>query len=829
MAKTVSRTLSGRGQPVGVKGRDVGIPRLPTRVTDEAQAKAGDINHARKLKFREDHDRQVERPKTSSGSTSQVPIRRSESRRETKDDLHFNPLALHGTGTTFYDFPLPRRTPTPDSSLLESSLSLPQMPLVSRSPKPEAMEAGSGNGLVHMEIGMALGSPSHPPAGWQQQQQYEDTTANPMPDTMNGSMAQASPLPSKQKSSKWKMFGGLFGGKKNIGAQQQSFYQLQTEIPQQGATITTTTEPNYTSFAEPTEEPSKSRTRGRSISTRKTKKKDARPDVKRANTLPPTRPEFQSESGRETPQITLDGGPLNNAAYKPLGHKLDVDIPSIQLERYSVMFGNVLQTGNGTTSSLLARRQATLDKLKAVNEDLAFKELEIKRREKMLLPRRATSPGLTRSPAFSLFPNTPSRSSHREPSPSPQPRSASPFLHRSNTSPAALSPARPTFAPGINNEVHALLVKATSSAKISPDVHTIIPSPARTPSVTTRSNQWNPNESHLVLISPQGGEDLEVLNAPSSILRAQPSMPELVEPAWEVKGGNKHHAGTIHSTTPSSGRSDHSTSASMSSTSAASISTAATSASIPITLMQAGNISTQIKPPVVQSHSHRKLSNASGTSTISIEDNEARLNSAAEVSIARQISVSQQQRKLLIPINQMRRTPSNAQTRPKHNANFPSPVTQSINAKLDISRQASPLGAVATAASEERIRPLATRSQSSPLVTEHLQVVSSVKPATPTLVVVPGSNDNKRVKAWDGNMTTTYITSPVKSTNSIQQSLATRRGGQVPGEISVGLSIPRGGRRSDKMRLDGREKRSELQNQQRKSERVVVERVSTAS
>jgi hypothetical protein len=55
------------------------------------------------------------------------------------------------------------------------------------------------------------------------------------------------------------------------------------------------------------------------------------------------------------------------------GQMLDVDIPSIQLERYSVMFGSVLQKPTSTASSLLARRQATLDKLKTVNEALASK------------------------------------------------------------------------------------------------------------------------------------------------------------------------------------------------------------------------------------------------------------------------------------------------------------------------------------------------------------------------------------------------------------------------------------------------------------------------
>jgi hypothetical protein len=368
---------------VGIRGRDVGFPRGPIRVTDDAQAKV-DINVARKFKLGERHDREAwlpERPKTSNGPTTQVTIRRTDSRRETKDDLHFNPLALHGTGrTSFYDFPLPGRTPTPDSRLLESSLLLPQKSLASQPTTPEVMEAGSRNILVSpMEIGMALGSPSHPTAGWQQQSQPEFTATAPSLDIMSESVASTLPAPPKQKASKWKMFGGLFGGKKNIETQHQPFYQLQPETTQQGVTVATTTETSYTSLGGPpplNKEPSESRSKGRSVSTRKTKKKEARPDVKRSNTLPPSRSEFQAASGWGTPKLTLEGGPLNETtqvAHKPLGHKLDVDIPSIELERYSVMFGNVLQTGSNTTSSLLARRQATLERLRTVNEALASK------------------------------------------------------------------------------------------------------------------------------------------------------------------------------------------------------------------------------------------------------------------------------------------------------------------------------------------------------------------------------------------------------------------------------------------------------------------------
>jgi hypothetical protein len=339
---------------------------------------------------------------------------------------------------------------------------------------------------------------------------------------------------------------------------------------------------------------------------------------------------------------------------------------------------------------------------------------------------------------------------------------------------------------------------------------------------------WNPEESHFILSPPRSGGRVMYPPTPSSVHDAHSLKPKLVEPEWEIVKKRAEHARATPTTTLSSNGSDHLTSESLSSRSAASVSTVTTPTSIPFISQQPIRTAVRIKlSPQINSHSREKLSNASGISNVSVEENEARLESAAEVSIARQISVSQQQRQLLIPINSMKRTPSNSSTRQKHNANFPSPITQTMNSRLDISRQASPLGAVATAASEERARPLAGRSQSSPL-TQRLQVVSSVKPNTPTLVVVPGSDDSERVKEWDGNKTVTPVLSPVTSTHSTHLSLATRRTGQDLGEIKVGLPAQRTIKRTEATRESEREKR-EIQQRQRKSEMVVFERISIAS
>jgi hypothetical protein len=65
-----------------------------------------------------------------------------------------------------------------------------------------------------------------------------------------------------------------------------------------------------------------------------------------------------SQSAQQVPTLSGDGMPL-----------LDVSIPDIKLDRYSVMFGNLLQpTALNRSSSLLVRRQGNTDKLKPLNK-----------------------------------------------------------------------------------------------------------------------------------------------------------------------------------------------------------------------------------------------------------------------------------------------------------------------------------------------------------------------------------------------------------------------------------------------------------------------------
>ena len=323
-----------------------------------------DISITRQFEFsRKERNGLPERPSTSGGPASK---RKNAEERETKDDLHFNPLGAHGSGTTFYNFPLPGPLPAPSRS--SPPLRTSSLP---RAETSDSMDATKRLHVPPMEIGMALGSPTHQPMDWRPQPPFASVTRNETPDSMDSYVGSDAHLaaPSRQKASKWKIFGGLFGGTKKGSGSPQAFYQLQPE----GAVVQATREADYANFGEPVST-SMQRTKSRGRKTDKHK-----PDMKRAQTAPQNS-DFQDFSRGKAmagaPTITLDGGPLNVHPGKKHSHGgplLDVEIPSVQMERYSVMFGSLLQKPGTSSSSLLARRQATLDRLKTVNEELALK------------------------------------------------------------------------------------------------------------------------------------------------------------------------------------------------------------------------------------------------------------------------------------------------------------------------------------------------------------------------------------------------------------------------------------------------------------------------
>ena len=354
---------------VSVRGRDAGFPSAPIRVSEEVRSRS--INKSGIQQFGvpvQDRNVLPERPSTSGGPSPHFSSRKETERRRAKDDLHFNPPPSSGRVMNSHTPPMPGALPTPTDTP-KSSPPLAQNSSFTRTDTPDSMTEGrlAGANVEQAEIGMALGSPSQQPNTWQSSSPFESTARSWSPEEQANAIG-----PSRQKSRRWKLLGGLFGGNKrqNPATGQEPFYHLQPESINQ-----TMEARNYVNFAEatilhdtPIEKPVN---RCRAYSERKNVQ--AKPDMRRANTVPMNFDSQDPERERMTPsKITHDGGPASQQQSSHGGRlMLNVDIPSIEMERYSVMFGSVLQKPTTTTSSsLLARRQATLEKLKTITESL---------------------------------------------------------------------------------------------------------------------------------------------------------------------------------------------------------------------------------------------------------------------------------------------------------------------------------------------------------------------------------------------------------------------------------------------------------------------------
>ncbi|KAF2262656.1 hypothetical protein CC78DRAFT_314160 [Lojkania enalia] len=321
-------------------------------------------------------------------------------------------------------------------------------------------------------IGIALGSPTMA-SHWNTTPQSTDFVTNnqgtittisshpTVPDN-SGFKQEAS----KPKLSRWK---SIFG-KKSQPLQQEkaSFYQLaQSVMPARAdshhdvesldsQTISrsesrSASPPTYKpeireSRKVPKEltQPSVERPRPRTIAENATGKPKATLIRSASSPKPPLKDGLASSP--LVPQLVVsDGSPKGSPGPNIEKPVLDVEIPSVHMERYSVMFGSLLQPNN-RSSSLLVRRQG-IERLKPLNELSTKKDEDGSRNGGSKPQRRATSPSFPKSPsvALSLFPQPANGRESKVPSPRalsvhrPRP------LQRSKTAPAG-SPHRQSFS-----------------------------------------------------------------------------------------------------------------------------------------------------------------------------------------------------------------------------------------------------------------------------------------------------------------------------------------------------------------------------------------------
>ncbi|KAF1983701.1 hypothetical protein K402DRAFT_160869 [Aulographum hederae CBS 113979] len=181
-------------------------------------------------------------------------------------------------------------------------------------------------------------------------------------------------------------------------------------------------------------------------------------------TPPPSGGKKEDRMPKHFPMMVERGWEVTPGKQKSSG-MLDVEIPSVKMERYSVMFGNVLGSNvhqpPARKQSLLERRRLDTDRVKP----LSNKSLKTPDANKP--QRRATSPSY-RSPSFSLFPRTETTEPHSAHSTKIGPKP--PAVHRprpiqrSQTAPQP-SPVR-AYAPSLPHQAEITPGVASSNYSV---------------------------------------------------------------------------------------------------------------------------------------------------------------------------------------------------------------------------------------------------------------------------------------------------------------------------------------------------------------------------
>lgn len=360
------------------------------------------------------------------------------SKRASRDEFYDSSRAYRGPLTSSRT-----KLPTPDTS---PKTTAPVHRFASRSGARE-LAIDPMMKVRNWDIGMALGSPSHPPV-------FSDTW-NPRdadllgnephlivsPPASRSSSVDSFDMPvSKKVTGKWKLFNIFTRKPSDLSAQAVPISDLNglhdTNRPEEDVKAATGDQPLPLG--------SKSLARTNTTSSRKVPRH--RPIVARSQTVPMSGivdgqdqlfrgSEPQGDGSLHRLQISRDTGPKNDAIAGPL---LDVEIPDVRLERYSVMFNSVLNSNPPSSSS----RQESMHKLSGIEDAVEREEGEENAKG---ATRRVTSPQpATRNSGLALFPaNAQGQKS--------MPQKLSPRL-RSNTSPALFPATFHSIAPSHHRE-----------------------------------------------------------------------------------------------------------------------------------------------------------------------------------------------------------------------------------------------------------------------------------------------------------------------------------------------------------------------------------------
>ncbi|KAE8395670.1 hypothetical protein BDV23DRAFT_79720 [Aspergillus alliaceus] len=293
------------------------------------------------------------------------------------DTLPRNNIKALANGSTTYHRPIhpthldSQRPQTADGRQQEHNVEIPGPGFDFRIavPPAEAISSptASENGSEENTIGIALGSP--------RLVDRQNTFSQMQEKALEAARERPKAPPLQRKPSKWRKIGGLFKAKNAVASgATQPFYQVQAHGSQEAPL------PQGSSH---------------SIDYQ------SREEKSKPITNTEAWPCLQLETKPDGEKQQNTNGVCRSAQDKhepKSGSLLQVDIPSVEMERYSVMFSALLDKKEPTP---LNRRSKTLEDRNAPNAEALPPSPE-------LFPprRRATSPARSNSPRLTLFPTT---------------------------------------------------------------------------------------------------------------------------------------------------------------------------------------------------------------------------------------------------------------------------------------------------------------------------------------------------------------------------------------------------------------------------------------
>lgn len=382
-------------------------------------------------------------------------------------------------------------------------------------PLPPCGDLGRRLHSDEIVIGLALGSPGQsplpplPPDDREVDvcQDFDVSYAYNSPEIVPGALGTITEIGAgeqgiKRKGSKWKTFGSFFGKKASAsrGPEASSFYQLDRAPEQATAKQLHAQDPLEVNALRRKRADSSRSNRTRTDSSNSTTKGE-NSDLLRRNSsrkkllgrrkVEETNPaslRLYSALSAHAEVEDLQPPPLAPPTVwrRPIASLLQVEIPNVELERYSVMFGDVLDFDTATKQqpktqpTLLARRQQQMEELQAVPDSKAPHPSSVDDLPKPPHKRDdSISSRSAKSPSFSLFPS--STSTLRQPNSSTacKPLFKPSPLSRSTTAPNGLAPPdRPPIHKSKSHDQDHIFVIVHSPADLPST-----PIPGRRPSL----------------------------------------------------------------------------------------------------------------------------------------------------------------------------------------------------------------------------------------------------------------------------------------------------------------------------------------------------------